>query len=160
MPEQLKSELTTPPAAPLAYRDSREKGKFLSQTALGLILKLHAEGKPQTVIASLVGVNQATVSKALKRLGSDSADLARHHLKARAYQTSRRLTAIAEKGKDGDAVKAGKVVLEAAGVISGANSQIQLGVSVVIGGAQQPAFDSSSITVESAGNALDTTVVP
>jgi hypothetical protein len=131
--------------------------QHITQPQLGVILRLTAEGRPQTVIAAALGISQAGVSKALKRLGSDSTDLARHHLKARSYTTARRLTKVAEKGKDGDAVKAAKLVLAASGVIEGVTG-VTVGVQVVIGGAQQPAFDSSSITVESAGNALDATV--
>jgi hypothetical protein len=132
--------------------------KRLTHSQLGVILRLHADGRPQTAIAHALGVDQSAISLALKRLGTDSSELAKHHFKATSYRAARKVTGVLESGKPDERLKAAKVVLEAAGVISGANSQIQLGVSVVIGGAQQPAFDSSSITVESAGNALDTTV--
>jgi hypothetical protein len=128
----------------------------LNFNQLGIVLRLHAEGATQTTIAKAIGCSQASVSFALTRLGTDTADLAKHHFKSRAYKASRRLTAIAEKGKDGDAVKAGKVVLEAAGVISSMNSSIQLGIQVIIGGESQPAIGAGSVQVE----ALETTLSP
>jgi hypothetical protein len=149
--ESTAQEVIAPPLP-----DGSRQRNHIPQNLLGAILRLHAEGKPQTAIAQFLGVSQPAISKALSRLGADTTDLARHHFKSRAYKTSRRLTAIAEKGKDGDAVKAGKVVLEAAGVISSMNSSIQLGIQVIIGGESQPAIGAGSVQVE----ALDTTLAP
>ena len=120
----------------------------LSYEQLDLVLRLRAEGKSQAFIAEAVGCTQSNISIVLKRLGSDSSELAKHHLRARSYRAARRVTAIVENGKDADALKAAKTVLAASGVIEGV-SAINLGVQVIIGTPQQAALDASSITVMS-----------
>jgi hypothetical protein len=133
---------------------------FLSQADLGYILRLHAEGLPQTAIAARLGRTQAAISKALKRLGTDSTALATHHFKARSYKVARKVTHVAETGKDADSVKAAKVVLEAAGVISSMNSSIQLGIQVIIGGESQPAIGAGSVQVEALETTVEQVVLP
>jgi hypothetical protein len=113
-----------------------------------VILRLSAENRPQTAIAQALGVNQAAVSYALKRLGTDTSELAKHHFKATSYRAARKVTGVLETGKPDERLKAAKVVLEAAGVISSVNSSIQLGIQVIIGGESQPAIGAGSVQVE------------
>jgi hypothetical protein len=142
--------------ADAGYREPTHNSPyFITQPELGLILRLHNDGLSQVAIAKRLDKTQASISKALKRLGTDSTDLARHHLKAKAYNTARRLTKVAEKGKDADSVKAARLVLAGSGVIT-ETSTVQLGIQVIIGGETQAALGAGSVQVE----ALDGTVVP
>jgi hypothetical protein len=132
-----------------------DPGARLGETRLALLLKLHSEGTKQHDIARILGCTQPAISQALARLGTDTVELARHHLKSRAYKVSRKLTKVAEKGKDADSVKAARLVLAGSGVIT-ETSTVQLGIQVIIGGESQPAIGAGSVQVE----ALETTPAP
>ena len=115
---------------------------------VSLILRYHGDGLSQTEIAQRLGKHQTSIGRVIRKLGSDSSDIAKALFRARAYRSAVRVTRIAEKGRPEDALKAAKVVLAASGVIEGV-SAINLGVQVIIGTPQQAALDASSITVMS-----------
>lgn len=115
----------------------RKWDKF-TQAELGLILALRAEGKTQPEIAQRLGRSQAAISKALKRLGADSTGLALHHAKAKSYAVARRLARIVEKSSDEDAaIKAGKTLWQAAGVIQ-SGQQVTVNNAIVVARADDP----------------------
>ena len=122
----------------------------LTYEQLGTVLRLHADGKPQTFIAEAVNCTQSAISHALKRLGSDTAELAKHHLKSRSYRAARRVTTLVEKGKDDVALKAAKTVLAASGVIEGLTG-VSVGVQVNIGSPGAPACDVHAVTFDAQG---------
>ena len=111
---------------------AKSPGRRLTQTELGLLIALHAEGKTQVEIAKRLDCDQAAVSIALKRLGPASVDLAKHHLSARSYKAARRVTRIAENSADeAEALKAAKFVLQANG-IGQSNQQVTVNAAVMI----------------------------
>jgi DNA-binding CsgD family transcriptional regulator len=118
------------PKAPMPL--GKSPGRRLTQAELGLLLALRAEGKTQVEIAQRLDCDQTAVSKALKRLGQDTTQLASHHLKSRSYSIARRLTSIAEKSENDDhAIKAAKTVLAGAGVIQ-SGQQVTVNAAVMI----------------------------
>lgn len=104
----------------------------LDTEKLALLLRWSSDGLTQVEIAQRLGCSQPAVSQALKRIGPDATELASAYFRGRAYKVARRMSRIAEKGKDGDAVKAGKVVLAASGVLK-EDTAINVGVQVVLG---------------------------
>jgi hypothetical protein len=110
----------------------------LTLADLSLVLRYRAEGKTQVEIAQRLGKSQASISRALKQLGTDTTELAQHHFKARAYRSARRVTDIAEKSADeAEAVKAAKVVLTGAGVIQ-SGQQVTVNNAVLIAQPDKP----------------------
>jgi DNA-binding CsgD family transcriptional regulator len=134
---QMASDASTPHA--LIPTDPEAKKRYrLTQTELGIALALRAEGKTQAQIAQRLDKDQTTIGKALRRLGTDSTQLASHHLKAKSYAAARRVTTIAEKSADeAEALKAAKVVLAGAGVIQ-SNQQVTVNNAVIIGQPGKP----------------------
>lgn len=132
----------TPQGAPehaLIPTDSEAKKRYrLTHAELGLMLALRAEGKTQAQIAQRLDKDQTAISKALRRLGTDSTQLATHHLKAKSYAVARRLTSIAEKtSNEREAIAASKAVLTGAGVIQ-SNQQVTVNTAVMIAQPDKP----------------------
>lgn len=106
---------------------------------LAIALRLHHEGKTQTEIAQRLNKSQASISRALSKLASDSGPLAKAHLSARAYKAARRVTAIAEKSdNEAEALKAARVVLSAAGVIDTNGASVSVTAQVLIAQPHDP----------------------
>lgn len=111
----------------------------LTQTDLGLILALRAEGKTQAEIAQRLDVTQQCISDALRQLGTDSLDLARHKAKASAYRRVRRLDKWTEK-RDSIGLKAAQELNQIAGLTASADAKgVSVGIQVVIGMPGSPA---------------------
>jgi DNA-binding MarR family transcriptional regulator len=129
----------TPQEPALIPTDSAERKRLrLTQTELGIVLALRAEGKTQAQIAQRLDKDQTTIGKALRRLGSDSTQLATHHLKARSYTVARRLARIAEKtDNEREAIAASKAVLAGAGVIQ-SGQQVTVNTAVLIAQPDRP----------------------
>jgi ParB-like chromosome segregation protein Spo0J len=134
-----QSATQTPPDALASYSEPPErKGEHFTHAELGLILAFNAEGKTQTEIAQRLGRSQVAVSKALRRLGTDTAQLAKHHLAARSFKAARRVTRIAEtSANEGEALKAAKFVLQANG-IGQSNQQVTVNTAVMIAQPDRP----------------------
>lgn len=110
----------------------------LTLTDINLVLRLRHEGKTQVEIAQRLNKSQASISRALKKLGDESTDLAKHHLSSRAYKAARRVTTIAEKSEnEGEALKAAKFVLQANG-IGQSNQQVTVNTAVMIAQPDKP----------------------
>ena len=101
------------------HTESATRGyQQLTISEIGLILEWHDKGVPQVEIAQRLGKNQSSISRLIAKLGTDSSPIAKRHFQTRAYRSAIRMTRIAEKGKDDDAIKAARVVLAAAGVVA------------------------------------------
>jgi DNA-binding transcriptional regulator LsrR (DeoR family) len=116
----------------------------------GRILRLRADGCQQSHIAQTLGVSEATISRAVKRLGIDTASLAEHKMKASAAQAADRVVRIMKKGKDLPALKAAETVLTVAGVLPAGAAGGRVQVAIALGGHGRPAIDPTTITIEAA----------
>jgi hypothetical protein len=125
----------------------RTQGRRFTQAELGFILAFNAEGKSQVEIAQRLNCDQSAISYALKRLGTDTTQLAVHRAKQSSYGAVNRLAAISRKGKDGDAIKASGKLLEVAGVLNSDSKGVSVGVQVIIGDGPDPLAGAKVISV-------------
>jgi ParB-like chromosome segregation protein Spo0J len=129
----------TPPETALIPTETAERKRYrLTHAELGLMLALRAEGKTQAQIAQRLDKDQTAISKALRRLGTDTTPLAQHHLKAKSYTAARRLTSLAENTENPrEAIAAIKTVLAGAGVIQ-SGQQVTVNNAVLIAQPDKP----------------------
>ena len=110
--------------------------KRLTYQQLRIVRDLYREGKTQVEIAQVLGVNQTTISRAIRNLVEDSSDLAQDYAKATAYRRARRLNGWS-KHRDKVGLDAAKHLDNLAGLTntsSGGNAPqvlVQIGVSGV-----------------------------
>ncbi len=150
------SETALAETAPPYSSETGPAYKRLTQTDLGLVLRYLAEGLTQTAIAQRLAVSPAAISQATRRLGTDATELAKHHFRASSYKAARRTTRLVQSDKGDVALKAARLVLEGAGVISSGTQGVGgVQVNVVVGLPNQGALDASTITLGVVDKALE-----
>lgn len=152
LPPSPPEPVSETPPAPDELHTLQRRANFnqLSVEDMGRILEWADQDIPQTEIAQRLGKNQSSISRCLRKLGRSSVPIAKRIAEARAYRSVTRLTRIAEKSPNEDvAVKAGKAVLEVAGLTGQGLTGVSVGVQVIIGAPGQAAVDAQTITVTS-----------
>jgi ParB-like chromosome segregation protein Spo0J len=118
--------LPTAEAATLDVAKHRKPVKRLTQADVGLLLKYHAEGLPQTEIAKRLGCTQPIVSRWLADL-TDSTETAKAYLRGQGLTMARN---IVKNGRAADHVAALKG-------LSVLHDEQQSSVTVIVGGTGQ-----------------------
>jgi len=118
--------LPTAEATDQAVAKYRKPVKRLTQADVGLLLKYHAEGLPQTEIAKRLNCTQPVVSRWLDDL-TDSTDLSKVFLRGQSLKMARN---IVKNGRAADHVAALKG-------LSVLHDEHQSSVTVIVGGTGQ-----------------------
>jgi hypothetical protein len=115
-----------------AVQTTRKPVKRLTQADIGLMLKYHGEGLPQTEIAKRLGCTQPVISAWLADL-TDSTDLSKLYLRGQSLKMARN---IVKNGRAADHVAAlkGLSVLadeqhSSVTVIVGGSGQVNIGIA-------------------------------
>lgn len=116
--------MPTAATADLPVQTTRKPVKRLTQADIGLMLKYHGEGLPQTEIAKRLGCTQPVISAWLSDL-TDSTDLSKLYLRGQSLKMARN---IVKNGRAADHV----ATLKGLSVL---HDEQQSSVTVIVGGA-------------------------
>jgi len=136
----------TSPTAP-AQSSGEPSYRRLTDDQRSTILDLYAKGHPQTAIGQLLGVDDSTINRVVKKYASTLAK-AKQRIEANAEPAVETLQKLMRNSKRPDVqYKAAAKFIDSNG-LGGNTANVSVGVQVMVGDRDRPALDAQTITVQ------------